>query len=87
MRWLPASGMWLTYIRVNETAANLTHDLAIDASGYGRPSPVAAGYPVADGAASWPVVWTVMAALVAVAILMAVTDPAVRRATARVFRR
>jgi hypothetical protein len=87
MDWLPASGMWLTYIRVNETAANLTHDLAIDASGYGRPSPVAAGYPVADGAASWPLVWTVMAALVAVAILMAVTDPAVRRATARVFRR
>jgi hypothetical protein len=87
MKWLPASGMWLTYIRVNETAADLTHDLAIDASGYGRPSPVAAGYPMADGAASWPVVWTVMAALVAVAILMAITDPAVRRATARVFRR
>jgi len=87
MKWLPASGMWLTYIRVNETAANLTHDLAIDASGYGNPSPVAAGYPVADGAASWPVVWTVMAALVAVAILMAVTDPTVRRATAKVFRR
>ena len=87
MKWLPASGMWLTYIRVNETAANLTNDLAIDASGYGRPSPVAAGYPVADGAASWPVVWTVMAALVAVGILMAVKDPAVRRATAKVFRR
>ena len=48
MKWLPASGMWLTYIRVNETAANLTHDLAIDASGYGRPSPVAAGYPIAE---------------------------------------
>jgi Uncharacterized protein conserved in bacteria (DUF2330) len=87
MKWLPESGMWLTYIRINETAANLKHDLAIDASGYGRPSPVAAGYPAASGAAPWPVIWTVMAALVAVAFLMAVTDPAVRRQAARVFRR
>ena len=23
MKWLPESGMWLTYIRINETAANL----------------------------------------------------------------
>jgi hypothetical protein len=87
MKWLPESGMWLTYIRINETAANLKHDLAIDASGYGRPSPVAAGYPAAAGAAPWPVVWTVMAALVAVAFLMVLTDPAVRRRAERVFRR
>jgi hypothetical protein len=85
MKWLPESDMWLTYIRINETAANLKHDLAIDASGYGRPSPVAAGYPA--GAAPWPVVWTVLAALAAIAILMAVTDPGVRRQAARVFRR
>jgi hypothetical protein len=85
MKWLPESDMWLTYIRINETAANLKHDLAIDASGYGRPSPVAAGY--AAGAAPWPVVWTVLAALAAVAILMAVTDPGLRRQAARVFRR
>jgi len=65
----------------------LKHDLAIDASGYGRPSPVAAGYPVPTGAAPWSVVWTVMAALVAVAILMAITDPAARRAASRVFPR
>ena len=87
MKWLPESGMWLTYIRINDTAANLKHDLAIDASGYGRPSPVAAGYPVPTGAAPWSIVWTVIAALVAVAFLMVVTDPAVRRQTARVFRR
>jgi hypothetical protein len=85
MKWLPESDMWLTYIRINETAANLKHDLAIDASGYGRPSPVAAGYPA--GAAPWPVVWTVMAALAAVAILMAITDPGLRRQVSRVFRR
>jgi uncharacterized protein DUF2330 len=88
MGWLPADDMWLTYIRVNETAGNLTHDLAIDASGYGRPSPVAAGYPAPPpGAASWPVVWTVLAAVLAIAFVIAVTDPGVRRATARVFRR
>ncbi len=87
MKWLPESDMWLTYIRVNETAGNLKHDLAIDASGYGRPSPVAAGYPVPAGAAPWSVVWTVMAALGAVVVLMAITDPAARRAVSRVFRR
>ena len=86
MKWLPESGMWLTYIRINETAANLKHDLAIDASGYGRPNPIAAGYP-AQNAASWSLVWTAMAAILAVAFLMAVTDPAVRRQAALVFRR
>ena len=87
MKWLPESDMWLTYIRINETAGNLKHDLAIDASGYGRPSPVAAGYPVPTGAAPWSVVWTVIAALGAVVVLMAVTDPAARRAVSKVFRR
>jgi hypothetical protein len=86
MKWLPETGMWLTYIRINETAANLKHDLAIDASGYGRPNPIAAGYP-AQNAASWSLLWTAMAAIVAVAFLMALTDPAVRRQAARVFRR
>jgi hypothetical protein len=85
MKWLPESGMWLTYIRINETAANLKHDLAIDASGYGRPNPIAAGYP-APSATSWSLLWTAMAAIAAVAFLMAVTDPAVRRQAARVFR-
>ena len=87
MKWLPESDMWLTYIRINETAGNLRHDLAIDASGYGRPSPVAAGYPLPAGAAPWSVVWTVMAALAAVLVLMAITDPAARRTVLRVFRR
>jgi Uncharacterized protein conserved in bacteria (DUF2330) len=44
MRWLPGSDLWLTYIRINEEAGRLTHDLAIDASGYGHPDPVAAGF-------------------------------------------
>jgi uncharacterized protein DUF2330 len=87
MRWLPADDMWLTYVRVNETAGNLTHDLAIDASGYGRPSPVAAGYPVGTAPAAWPITWTVLAAVLALALVLAVTDPAVRRIAVRVVRR
>jgi hypothetical protein len=43
MGWLPASGMWLTYLKINTPASTLTNDLAIDASGYGHPDPVAAG--------------------------------------------
>jgi hypothetical protein len=59
MGWLPASGMWLSYLRVDTTAGALTHDLAVDASGHGRPSPVAAGLavPAGDGAGppgTWP---------------------------------
>jgi len=43
MKWMPGSGMWLTYLRVDEQAGDLTYDLAVDASGARQPSPVAAG--------------------------------------------
>jgi hypothetical protein len=43
MGWIPERDMWLTYIRINEEASKLTHDLAIDASGFAQPDPVAAG--------------------------------------------
>jgi hypothetical protein len=42
MQWVPNS-MWLTYLRLFVPAGLLTYDLAIDAHGTGRPSPVAAG--------------------------------------------
>jgi hypothetical protein len=45
MSWLPTSGMWLSYLRLDTTAGDLDYDLAIDASGAGRPSPVDAGFP------------------------------------------
>jgi Uncharacterized protein conserved in bacteria (DUF2330) len=55
MSWLPASGMWLTYLRIDSTAGGLTHDLAVDASGRGRPSPVAAGLAAPEVAGpNWP---------------------------------
>ena len=43
MDWLPSSGMWLTYLRVDARAGDLRHDLAVDASGKATPSPRAAG--------------------------------------------
>jgi hypothetical protein len=54
MGWLPASGMWLSYLRVDSTTAELTHDLAVDASGRASPSPVAAGLAVAAAGDSAP---------------------------------
>jgi hypothetical protein len=44
MGWVPTS-MWLTYLRLSVPAGLLTYDLAVDAHGTGRPSPVAAGLP------------------------------------------
>ena len=49
MGWLPKSDMWLSYLRINTNAGNLTHDLAIDANGVGQPSPVAAGLVAPGG--------------------------------------
>jgi hypothetical protein len=43
MEWVPSSG-WLTKVAVDGTAAQLGYDLAIDASGAGRPSAVDAGF-------------------------------------------
>ena len=43
MKWLPPTNMHLTYMKIDSKAADLTHDLAIDASGTGTPSRIAAG--------------------------------------------
>jgi len=49
MDWLPSDEMWLTYLRLDAEAGELDYDLAIDASGAGQPSLVAAGLePVAE---------------------------------------
>jgi hypothetical protein len=42
MEWVPSSS-WLTKLRVDSAAGDLSYDLAVDASGQGRPSRVAAG--------------------------------------------
>ena len=58
-----------SYLRVDARAGDLDYDLAVDASGAGRPSPVAAGLDPATTPAStdaaWfgPVVWAAVAFL------------------------
>jgi hypothetical protein len=42
MEWVPTSA-WLTQLRVDSSAADLTYDLAVDASGQDSPSRLAAG--------------------------------------------
>jgi hypothetical protein len=42
MAWVPASA-WLTQVRIDAAAAGLRYDLAVDASGRGQPSALAAG--------------------------------------------
>jgi hypothetical protein len=46
MEWVPDRA-WLTQIAIDGAAAQLTYDLAIDASGAGHPSRVAAGLDIA----------------------------------------
>ena len=73
MEWIPES-MWLSYLNVDAAPAELTYDLAVDASGQGRPSPLAAGVgvephgdvvPEADPDDGWPLGALVPAAVVA----------------------
>ena len=42
MEWIPASGMWLSYLRVDSPAGDLDYDLAVDVEGV-APSKVDAG--------------------------------------------
>jgi hypothetical protein len=75
MGWIPSSA-WLTYLKIDTPASTLTNDLAIDASGYGLPDPIAAGYAPASPPlpAAWPVAWVwglglaVLAAIAAIAV-------------------
>ena len=65
MGWLPEQDMWLTQVQVNQRADLLTHDLAIDPSGFGQPDPVAAGLarplpPASAATAPWAVVAAVV---------------------------
>jgi hypothetical protein len=71
MSWMPTSGMWLTKISVNSPASELTYDLAVDASGFGRPNPAAAGMAVAPPLDAelgwWPIAWIVLASIMVAA--------------------
>lgn len=69
MSWVPNDGMWLTYLRVDASAGDLTYDLAVDASGAGQPSPRAAGLPAERAARPSdttfaPLLWAAVALLI-----------------------
>ena len=71
MKWLPDSGMWLTYLQLRQKAGDLVYDLAIDATGAGTPSPVDAGLglsPPARGTDLAPV-WITAALLAGLALV------------------
>ena len=82
---MPADGMWLTFLRVNDPASDLTHDLAIDASGFGHPDPVAAGYmtaPAPPYRAFLPLLWVALLSLGLFGIVTVVRRPPTAGATA-----
>ena len=79
MGWVPES-MWLTKLSIDSDAASMQFDLAVDASGYGHPSPVAAGLELPDlGGGSFGMwrVWLTMAVLGAIGL--AVVGTGMRR--------
>jgi hypothetical protein len=84
MGWVPES-MWLTKLSIDSDAASMQYDLAVDASGYGQPSPVAAGLQLpdlgGDGFDMWRV-WLTMSILGVIGL--AVVGTGMRRAGAGV---
>jgi hypothetical protein len=73
MDWIPRDGMWLSYLKIDAAAADLDHDLAIDPTGLGIPSEVAAGLvlpdQVVDDVEDTPLwAWALAALLVAAAV-------------------
>lgn len=75
MEWVPESA-WLTKVVIASSAGQLDFDLAIDASGAGRPSAVDAGYlPFTDNPAPRPPValYLLLAALMVIAVPVAIT--------------
>jgi hypothetical protein len=72
--WIPERGMWFSYLKLDSARADLGYDLAIDASGAGRPSYVAAGFPagVADAARhAAPGMWIALALAALAAFMLA----------------
>jgi hypothetical protein len=71
MEWMPESDMWLSYIKIDALASQLSHDLAIDASGVGAPATVAAGLvPPFNTEGTGEPVWPWLAAIALGAALM-----------------
>lgn len=76
MGWVPESG-WLTKVRIDASASQLSYDLAVDASGQGAPSRVAAGFASAPGAAGTPEADRTMTSLLALGSILMLAGLAV----------
>src|SRR6266508_1561150 len=73
MGWMPESGMWLSYLRVDAKVRDLRFDLAVDASGQGAPSRVAAGLvPAPAVPARFPAAWALVGIVAALAVVLGV---------------
>jgi hypothetical protein len=85
MGWMP-DDLWLSYLRVNAPAGELTYDLAIDGSGAGHPDPYATGL---EGAAATALIDrggfppAILWVLVALAIGAAIVEAGRRRISRR----
>jgi hypothetical protein len=73
MKWIPKdlSGMWLSFLRLDSTARDLTYDLAIEPTGTSLPSPVDAGLAQpGDSVAAGDPLRTVVTGLAALAVVL-----------------
>ena len=76
MEWLPREA-WLTKLRIDAAAEDVSYDLAVDASGEGEPSRIAAGLAPASASSSLrsdvenPVIWAALAITLALLLFQA----------------
>ena len=70
MEWIPEDGMWLSYLRVDSAAGDLTYDLAVDVQGE-APSTIDAGLASFDARATPVDDGLPVALLAGVAVLVA----------------
>ncbi len=68
--WVPASS-WLTKLRINASAEDMTYDLSVDPTGKGQPSAVAAGIEASDNGSGMPGGWFFAAAGLVLAVVFA----------------
>jgi hypothetical protein len=71
MGWIPQSA-WFSYLKVNSLTDQLSYDIAVDASGAGHPSPVAAALTsvltIKPGRGTGSLLWAGLAALTLVLV-------------------